>query len=413
MPTDILPGSNRALKFFEKLTEGSVYAFVLFYTVSKAMIEICFTTALIAWLIAKIMKKEPLRLQRSGMLGSLALFVALSISSVFVSQYLSQSIHGIGKHLEEVLFLVIIADTFQCRQKIKKLIGMGLALLLLTALDTIFQLGAGRDFLRGHALSYVDTQVRLFGPFKDHTIFASYLISWLSILMAFVLNPDYRSAKSKILMGLLLSLGGFCLFHTQARGGWLAFAFSILFLSMIQKKKILAGFLLFCVAAGLFLLPRNMIIHPNIEGKEQSMVERMVLWDRAVDVIKARPWLGTGINTYAVAHQQFDQKKSWRVQNYYAHNSFLQLAADRGLPALLFFLSFMVLFYRQCFSVIRKSGDPEQKSLLQGVMTALFGLLALSLVDTVFEPLQTGMLLWFLFGVGIAAMYVGEQGKES
>jgi putative inorganic carbon (HCO3(-)) transporter len=143
------------------------------------------------------------------------------------------------------------------------------------------------------------------------------------------------------------------------------------------------------------------------------MVERVVLWDRAVDVIKARPWLGTGINTYAVAHQQFDTEKSWRVQNYYAHNSFLQLAADRGVPALLFFLVFLVLFFRQCFSVIRKSGDAEQRSLVQGVMAGLFGLLALSLVDTVFEPLQTGMLLWFLFGLGFAAIYVDSQRKES
>lgn len=416
MPTDkkaaaLPPSGTTTLRFFEKLTTACVYAFVLSYTVSKAMIEVSFTVGLISWLITKIIKKGFLRLPWSGMLGALALFVGLSVSSAFVSQYMSQSIHGIGKHLEEVLFFIIIADTFRSRKKIRKLLLMGLAVLVVTALDAVFQLGTGRDFLRGRAASYVDDRIRLVGPFKEHSAFASYLIGWLTILLAFFLNPDYRSARNKVLMAIVLALGGLCLFHTQARGAWLAFAFSILFFSVIQKKKLLLGVLLVSVAAGLLILPRNMIIHPDAEGKEQSMVERLVLWDRAVDVIKARPWLGTGINTYAVAHQQFDKEKSWRVKNYYAHNSFLQLAADRGLPALFSFLAFIVLFFRQAFLVIRKTGDPERSSLLQGVMTGLTGLFALSLVDTVFEPLQTGMLLWFLFGLGFAAMYVNGEEK--
>ena len=404
---------TKTASILEKITEWSVYAFVLFYTVSKAMIEISFTVALISWLLAKIIKKEPLRLHWNWMLGALVLFVALSVGSAFVSQYPAQSIRGIGKHLEEVLFLVIIADTFQCREKLKRLLGFGFAVLLVTALDAVFQLATGRDFLRNHAMSYVDTHARLQGPFSDHTVFASYLIGWLSILLAFFFHRDYRSVKTKVLAVLLLIMGAFSLFHTQARGAWLSFALAILFFSIIKRSRLLVGFLLAAVTAGYFVLPWNMIVHPDAEGKEQSIVERKVLWERAVDVILARPWLGTGINTYARAHQQFDREKSWRVQNYYAHNSFLQLAADRGLPALLFFLVFMVLFLKRCFSVVRARSDPEQEALIAGVMTGIIGLLILAQVDTVFEPLQTGMFLWFLFGLGIAAMQVDAQRKEN
>lgn len=404
---------TKTASILEKITEWSVYTFVLFYTVSKAMIEISFTVALISWLLVKIIKKEPLRLHWNWMLGALALFVALSVGSAFVSQYPAQSIRGIGKHLEEVLFLVIIADTFQCREKLKRLLGFGLAVLLVTALDAVFQLATGRDFLRNHALSYVDTHVRLQGPFNDHTIFASYLIGWLSILMAFFFHQEYRSARIKILSALLLILGAFSLFHTQARGAWLSFALAVLFFSIIKKSRLLVGFLVAAVTVGFFFLPWNMIVHPDAEGKEQSIAERKVLWERAVDVIMARPWLGTGINTYARAHQQFDREQSWRVKNYYAHNSLLQLAADRGLPALFFFLAFAVLFLNRCLSVVRGRGDPEREALAAGVMTGIFGLLILAQVDTVFEPLQTGMFLWFLFGLGIAAMQVDAQRKEN
>ncbi len=397
--------------FFEKLTEYSIYVLVAFYSVSKAMIEISFTVALCSWLVSKCLKKESLRASWNLPLVSLFIFVLFSVASIFVSQYPIQSIRGIGKHLEEVFFFLMVLDIFQAEDKMKKLVSLGLIVLYVTLLDGLFQFASGFDFLRGHKASYVDTYVRILGPFKDHTLFSSYIMAWGSIIFTFLFDSTDLGIKEKRFMGFVLFLALFCLFHTQARGGWASFALSMGFFLIIQRRKVLLILFPLVLVATFWLLPRNMIIHPDYFGKEQSMVERHVLWDRAVDVIKARPWLGTGINTYVRSYQQFDREKSWRVQNYYAHNSYLQVAAERGLPALFFFLLFVFSFYWRGFIFLKSSNHLNGKALMKGLMIALFGLLVFALVDTIFEPMQTGMMLWLFFGMGFAVLRFNEKKK--
>lgn len=215
--------------------------------------------------------------------------------------------------------------------------------------------------------------------------------------------------KERVFLLLLFLLGMFCMFHTQARSAWLSFAAALAFFALIQRQKwILAGLAL-AAALALAVLPRNMIIHQDAEGKEQSLVERYVLWDRALNVILARPLLGTGINTYVRSHPEFDKTQSWRVKYYYAHNSYLQLAAERGIPALLFFLGFVLCFFARALRAVRKTHDPDVQSLLRGVLAALVGLLCFALVDTAFEPMQTGLQYWFLFAIGARAMSLAGE----
>ncbi len=403
----------RIESFFQRLLDYSIYAMVIFFAISKAILLIAFTTALVSWLFLKIKRRDGPNVSWDFLFVSLSVFVFFSVLSAFVSHYPMQSIHGVGKLLREILLCVMIADTFQSKDKIRRLISIGTVASLVVFLDAIYQFGMGKDLLRGQAFYYVDVLPRLLGPFKDHTIFASYLIAWVSIYLALICCLAELKPKEKTLLALLAILSAFCLFHTQARGAWLSFALAFLFFAVIQKQKILLAALGIAIVVGLVILPKNMIVHPDAERKEQSLIERSVLWDRAINVIKARPWLGTGINTYVRSYQQFDTTKSWRVQNYYAHNSYLQLAADRGLIALSSLLAFIGTFFWRSFSIVRGRFDLDMKALLKGLMTALVGLLALGLVDTVFEPLQTGMLIWLLFGMGLAAIHIATDRKEA
>ena len=135
---------------------------------------------------------------------------------------------------------------------------------------------------------------------------------------------------------------------------------------------------------------------------KQSIVEQVELWKRALDVIDSKPWIGTGINTYDVAHEKYDTRQNWRVRGYYAHNGYLQLAAEIGVPGILFFLAFLVFFFRRGIQGARAvRGLPEEWTIL-GLMTGLLAFLIYALSDTNLQSPQPLMAFWFMAGVLMA-----------
>ncbi len=398
--------------FLEAVTEYSLYVLVAFFPVSKAMIEIAFTTAALSWLFKKIKNREPLALDWNVSFFFLLAFAAFSILSGFVSEYPRQSLHGIVRVLEVMFLFFIVAETFQSAEQRKRLAVVAMITLSVVLLDSIFQYDVGFDFIHQRKLKLVDTLTRMTGPFKFHSVFAVYLMALALGQISFLLERGCGSWRTKAITGILVSLAVFFLFNTQSRAAWLAFSLALFFLIAIQGQKKFMLVLIGGILLALVLLPRNMIIHPDIKHKEQSLTERQVLWGRALDVIAARPWLGSGVNTFVQSYGQFDTVKSWRVQNYYSHNSFLQLAAETGIPSLCSFLAFAALFFRRCFVSLSVAMDPFQGALLKGVMAAIAGMLVFALIDNVFEPLQSRTLLWFFFGLGFALMENKVPGHE-
>ena len=154
-----------------------------------------------------------------------------------------------------------------------------------------------------------------------------------------------------------------------------------------------------------------MVIHLDAEGKEQSLVERYFLWDRAIQVIAAKPWGGTGVNTYSISHLKYDKTKSWRVRHYYAHNGYLQLAAETGIPCLLFFLGFLGIHAFRSIRFIQYRPDAASSLLSSGLFLGICNFLAFSMVDTVLHNPLSVMTLWYLLGMQSA--YQRVYGKAA
>jgi len=198
------------------------------------------------------------------------------------------------------------------------------------------------------------------------------------------------------------ALGLLLLFWTRLRGAWVAFIGGVLFFLWTAKKRIYLAFVMLALGSLFFLLPRSMIIHLDYYGKEQSLIERLYLWDRAVQVIAARPLTGTGINTYAVAHQKYDQRQSWRVKNYYSHNGYLQIAAETGLPSLACFLAFLFFYFQNSLRLLKGLSGGEERVRLLGFLTGIVNFLILGIIDTIFHNPQAVMGFWFLVGWAVA-----------
>ena len=97
------------------------------------------------------------------------------------------------------------------------------------------------------------------------------------------------------------------------------------------------------------------------------------------------------------------------------HSTPLQLAFDRGLPALLFWLWIMWIFWRTASSgekSLRDSSDTNRYGLLLGATGAVAGFFASSLVNYNFGDGEVALVFWWLMGI-LVALTVRENAQDT
>lgn len=381
------------------------YALLVFWCslgFSSALAEISFVTALICWALERvILKKVALPAPRAVLL-SLAGFIIICAASVLWSEHSPTSFRGLFKYIQHGLLFVMTLDCFDHEKRQKQFENVFAVFFAVLILNGMVQYFYGKDLIRGFSIQDASAGKRLASSFKAYGLYAAYLIATIPFAVSLTFSRfRKKNHKTAWLYLLFTALALVSLFLTRSRGAMLALGTGTIFFLIYRRQwkwlaLIIAGGLLV-----LFLMPRSMVIHLDAEGKEQSIVERGVLWRRAADVVIARPLTGTGVNTYAVSHQKYDTRKSWRVQNYYAHNGYLQMAAEIGLPGLIFFLSFLFFYFTSSIRRIQ-AALPDQRIRHYGLLAGMANFLLLVSVDTVLHSMQTVLVFWYLAGIQMA-----------
>ncbi len=382
------------------------YALVVFWlslAFSPALVEISSVVVIAAWLVLAVAQRR-VGFDLNGALAvPLAIFVLLCLGSYFGSDYPAQSLRGIFKLLQQVSIFLLVIRFFKGAGRLVLFERLFLISFIIIVLDCVFQYGLGRDFIRGFPAESSGAGVRVSGSFKTYGKLGCFLIGVLPYLAALVVQKirGLEPGKTrKFLYGMVIILGAALLYLTRSRGAMLAFVLGLfgVLIAARQYKKMLGLLLGFLVL--LALMPRSMLIHLDADLKEQSLVERYYLWDRAANVIKAKPWTGTGINTYRAAHGRYDTTRNWRVRGYYAHNGYLQMAAETGLPSLLLFLVFLFQYFRLSLRPPAADSEPDLNRFKRcGLLFGVANILIFALVDTVIHNPQPVMTLWFLMGL--------------
>ena len=374
-------------------------------TFSLSLVEITFVCSLVFWIVSRILTRPLLSKQYDkATWWPLAAFFVLVVVSYFFSEFPEKSFRGIFKIAEQLLLFVMVADLFRSEKVRKKFEIVFLLVFLVIVFNSIVQYSFGRDFLRGFPPVASGAGLRISAAFGQYGKMAAYLIIVLPLVLAIAIKK-YRSKETGIrpVFVVLLFLSGILLlFLTRSRGAILAFLLgSIITFALMRKFKIL--FMIAIVFSALFfVLPREMIIHLDSDLKEQSLVERKVLWERAWQVISAKPIIGTGINTYTLSHKKYDKINNWRVKNYYAHNGYLQLAAETGLPCIFFFFLFLFQFFRRGLRMVKRvRGDPDE-AIHWGMLAGSLCFLIFVVGDTALQSTQPVMTFWFVAGLLLA-----------
>lgn len=227
---------------------------------------------------------------------------------------------------------------------------------------------------------------------------------------------------------LLIPLLVAALIFSYTRAAWLGFLVAFIFIGLFsfsevwKRKKIVAPvvaiLVIVVVVFGFMVLRGNVEIERSVIERvrsiaklsEGSVVSRLVLWNTSLQMIKGRPLLGFGLDTYALAFQQY-QPANWyktikeEALPDKAHNEMLQIATSAGLLGLMVYLWLLVTFLVKGLGALRRARPPN-RTLLVGLMAAIIGYLIQ--IQFSFSIISVAPLFWLLLGLTTAVMQKEE-----
>jgi putative inorganic carbon (hco3(-)) transporter len=308
-------------------------------------------------------------------------------------------------YVEFFFFFFASASALRTRKQIASLlITMGVCFFMVNR--AYYGTISGRDLT---SFSY---DVRDAGPLAGAGAngLAAFEATCLLFLTAMLGMKLKRTFKLPIL-GLILT-GVYSLLFTFSRGGYLALVGGLLFLGIVNQRKLLIVVAVLIVSWQA-LLPvsvqqRIMMTYDQSDGGgtlDASAQARVNLWTDAEALIVASPVFGTGFQTYAYMGRTEDLKDT--------HNYYVKILVETGAIGLLMFSYLMWRMFVHGFQLYRRSDDPFLASVGLGFSALMVGMFLANLFGDRWSYFQVDGWMWMLFGAVVRGLILTEQPQES
>jgi O-antigen ligase len=151
------------------------------------------------------------------------------------------------------------------------------------------------------------------------------------------------------------------------------------------------------------------IINYEQDYNATSPAGRMEIWKRGIKIVYQNPILGVGIDNFAVAESTIDSwiRRPWMT----AHNSPLQVAAEIGIPAAVFYLILIGRMFSASKNLRQQSRSDQLSQVGLGLLTGLVGYA----VSGFFLSQGYSIVFYILMAMSIAATRIAAdlKAKES
>ncbi|MBF0485459.1 MAG: O-antigen ligase family protein [Candidatus Omnitrophica bacterium] len=344
----------------------------------------------------------------SRVFWTLMAFVAVCFLSIFWSVVPSLSVKAFfGKTLKVVIVFLAVQESVTTPKRKMWFLSCFLVSAFILCLDGLWQRIMGHDVFRHVVLGDGRVNASLNHP-ND---LGAYLI--LAIPCVLVVCFNWVSEKGKttreklfkyflaaVASSIILAVMGL----TFSRGAWVGLLCAAVVFVVLKRRAWLPvlvltiGFL--AIFHPLLAHHRDMTLINDTSSTQHSSFStiggdgRIQYWKDAWRIICDHPLWGTGLNTYT------DVIKTYVQQNQnYAHNCYLQTAAELGIVGLVSFLCFIAAFFTAVYrNFVGLKGLRDQR-ILACLMAGMAGLLVESALDTTFYSVQLSVLMWLMMGL--------------
>ncbi len=181
-----------------------------------------------------------------------------------------------------------------------------------------------------------------------------------------------------VILGTVLFCLFLSIFLTASRGATLSLAISVGLLSVLTLRSVprRALVLLLGLLAVAFLVTK--ISHGELGERLPQLIQdspRRIIWESSWNLLQASPWQGIGLGLFYLAYPPYRNPVD-NTGGFFAHNDYLQIWIETGLPGLMLLLALLVAAFMLFVRALRKTG---LRSGTHVEMTGLFcGLLAVA-----------------------------------
>jgi O-antigen ligase len=401
---------DEILLFFLLLFGPLAHGLVETWSITTALLTVL---SLVSIAVLTRIHKGELRFYRTPADIPIFLFLIAILISYCISVYPYASRIIIYKGLAGLALFFYIVNTQRSHQKINLLLwvivilGTMYAVMGLTLIDG--------DILGFKIYSQKRYNISLF--YVNYNHFAGYLE--LVFCLSVGLAAASKGGKRILLFGMTVLIAAAALF-TLSRGGIIGLtgglAFFIIASAFMQRQKKDNPLLFSAVVIGLIIITwfgLDPVLErlSTLDDLSVAGEVRMQVWRDTLRMIYDRPFFGWGPDTFSVAFpayqtQGFDQK----FVNY-AHNDYLELAADTGILGLTAFLVSLLSLYFFCLKNLKKvTYNRYWQNIGIGALAACFSILIHSVTDCNLQV--PANLFFFATAAGIAAVAASKSRQK-
>jgi O-antigen ligase len=343
---------------------------------------------------------------RPGLLALAVLLLAWIALSVLWAEDVAAAQLDVMRYALNLTLLPIVYTAVRDRRDVIAILATYLAGAVLSALYAIATRPTGEELERIGGVAGTANQL------------ASALVTALllggALAIAFWRSPGPRAL---VLAGMAICLVG--IFMTLSRAGLLALAAALL-ASVVLAGRWRAGAAIALVAVGLAAFGYFSFAVPDAARERVTSLGsgtgRTDLWTVAERMVSAEPVTGVGVGNFRTSsiHYLLTEPGLIRRDDFFierpqvAHNMYLQIAAELGLPGLLLFAALLLGCLTCAFKAagaFRRQGDRAMEACARGVVLALVGLL----VADAFASDQLAKELWLLLALGPALLSLASR----
>jgi len=252
---------------------------------------------------------------------------------------------------------------------------------------------------------------RASGFYGQYQTYAEVLQLVASLALGLFVSRRRKASWRGALLGLALAGMVVALLLTVTRASWAGFLVSAFTVALVGARRrtlfITAGLALPLVVAGLLVLQQKRQVG-FIDTKEGSTTWRLLVWREGAEVLVSKPrhlLVGVGMDSLKRRWREWGMFDQGRQPWGHLHSTPLQIAFERGVPALLVWAAWLFVYGRMLWRLARGGleGDWVGRGLALGALGGLVGFVAAGLVHYNFGDSEVVQVFYFIMGLALAA----------
>lgn len=311
-----------------------------------------------------------------------------------------------GVFIRCVLIFVVMVNAVRTTERLRWLLWVAVCAGLALSLKAVNDYRLGNLTVEGYRVGGVGE-----GLFANPNEVALFLVTLIPVTTALALGARSLTRKAAYAAVTLLMLAAVVV--TFSRGGFLGLAAALGLMAWKMGRRnrltILAA-MLACGALLLALAPSNFslrllsIFVPSLDPVGSSDMRRQLLW-RSLLVAARHPLLGIGMGNFPLVS----------LRSLVTHNSYTQVAAEMGTPALVVYVLFVLTPFKGLARIERETYEGRKASrfyyLAVGIHASLLGYMVSSFFASV-------AYVWYVYyvvayAVCLRRIYESESAAES